>query len=217
MQNSSSRLTLQEILRYCPDRSSPYREYAWRQFNQRYGKFIHASVRKSCRAWHAHRLHMQLAEVVADIVGQVFYELCKEEGKALRGFKGGDNEQIFLGWLATICHRVSHRYLIGRWLQGRNMEDHENAAAAPLRFEELDRDLVWEIYEQVVSTLRNSGKRQTEIRERNIHIFVLFIFGGFSQEMIRALRCFQGLGARVVEVEVNRIREELRNNEDFLR
>lgn len=215
MQNSSSRLTLQELLRYCPDPSSPYREYAWCQFNRRYGKFIHACVRKRCRGWSAPRLQMQFNEIVADIVGRVFFELCRNDGKALRSFRGGDNERMFLAWLAAICHRVSHRYLTGKWLKGENVEEEENPEIAPLHIEELDRDMAWELYEQVVSKLRDSSKRQTVIRERNINIFALFTFAGFSEEMIRMLWCFKGLGERVVQVEVHRIRGELRGDRDF--
>lgn len=207
-------LTLSEMLRYCGEASSPFREIAWREFNQHYGKFIYSCVAKRCRAWNVARLKLQFHEIVDDIVGKVFYELCKEDGKALRGFKNVNDEKKFHGWLAVICHRVANRFLKQKWLEFR---EEESAEAVSREDESMDRDVRWELYDSAVLSMRNAAKRPSDLRERNINLFLLSTFGGFSEAAIRRLSCYKDMGERVVQVEVYRLRTTLREDPMFAR
>lgn len=207
-------LTLPEMLRYCRDASSPFREIAWRAFNQNYGKFINACVAKRCRAWNVARLKLQFHEIVDDIVGKIFYELCKEDGKVLRGFKNVNDEKKFHCWLAIICQRVANRFLKQKWLEFREAE---SAEAASREDDNMDRDVRWELYDAAVRSMRNAAKRPTDLRERNINLFLLSTFGGFSEAAIRRLSCYKGMGERVVQVEVYRLRTALREDPMFAR
>jgi hypothetical protein len=78
----------------------------------------------------------------------------------------------------------------------------------------MESDTSWELYELVVQTLRSACSKKRRFRERDIHIFLLYIWAGFSSEMIQFLFA-KGIGRRVVDVVVNRMRNELRTNPAF--
>ncbi len=202
-------LTLREILRYCTDRDSPYFEYAWREFNKRYEKFIYTNIKRRCLAWKSDRLKLQLDETVQDIFAKIITELCTHEFKVLREFRGSENdedhERMFLGWLATICHHQSNRELRKRWWQVVQNQDPAAPSGAHLA---LDSDMAWSLYNDVVSVLRGSSKNK--LRERDIHIFLQFTVAGFSEAMIRTPYYMKALGRRVIQVVVNRMRKRLR-------
>ncbi|NUO82249.1 sigma-70 family RNA polymerase sigma factor [candidate division KSB1 bacterium] len=212
MSKSPSPLSLREMLRYCCEPSSPYWNYAWNEFNKRYKQYIYGSVKRCCYAWQAPHVKKQLSEVVNDIVEIIFEKLCVDDYKVLRGFEGEDNESMFHSWLATICYRTSNRYLRQKWfdtvLDERAMAGGESAYSANSEF-------IREIYETVVRLLRTLPKRKTDVRERDINIFLLYTFAGFSDSMLRASGCLHALGYRVVDVVIHRLRKELAPYRDY--
>jgi hypothetical protein len=216
-ENSSplSRLTLREILRYCTDRESPYFEYAWREFNRRYEKFIYTNIKRRCSAWKSNRLKPQLDETVQDIFAKIITDLCTHEFKALREFRGSENdedhERMFRGWLAMICHNQCSRELRKFWW--RTIQNQEPDAPPEVSLA-LDSDMAWALYNDVVSVLRTSAKGP--MRERDIHIFLQSTIAGFSEAVIRAPEYMKkNLGDRVVHLAVYRMREILRNWKDL--
>lgn len=221
MPEFSSALTLREILRYCTDRGSPYFDYSWKEFNQRYKKFIYANIKRRCSAWKSERLKRQLEETVQDIFAKIITEFCAHEFKALREFHGHENdedhERMFLGWLVTVCHHQSNRELRRRWWKV--MQD-QDPFAKPGLLRELAPDAAWSLYNDVVTVLRRpskSGKREKPgLRERDIHIFLLCTFAAFSEAMVRLPVYMKRLGDRVVQVVVNRMRVRLRKWKKFL-
>ncbi len=213
MPKVSSLLTLRETLRYCCDPASPYWDYAWKQFNKRYKLFIYASVKRTCCAWRAPHVQKQLSEIVNDVVEIVFEKLCVEGYKVLRSFEGGDNESAFHCWLATICHRASNRYLRQKWFDS-VMDENAIPPDKEGSFTE-SFEMIREIYETLVVLLRRLPKRKTDLRERDINIFLLYTFAGFSERMLRVSPCLKYLGYRVVDVVINRLRKELGPYRDF--
>lgn len=206
MPTPSSPFALQKMLNGCCDPSSPGWERSWNDFIQRYKRFIYFRVNGFCRAWKSPHVQKQLSDIVNDVVEIVFEKLCVEEHKTLRSFAGGDNEQAFCSWLTTICYRTSNRYLRQKWFDV--VRDDEAFATREDKFTE-SFEASREIYETIVALLRRLPKRKTDLRERDINIFALYTFAGFSEPMLRASGCLESVGPRVVDVVVHRLRKEL--------
>jgi len=216
MPEISSALTLREILRYCTDRDSPYWGYAWNEFNKRYEKIIYANIKCRCLAWKSVRLKRQLDETVQDIFAKIISELCMHEFKALREFRGHENdedhERMFLGWLVTVCHHQSNRELKGPWWKVMQDADPQDSAGI---LRELAPDASWSLYNDVVSLLRDSA--ENKLRERDIHIFLLGTFAAFSEAMVRIPAYMKDLGERVIQVVMFRMRTKIRKWKKFFR
>lgn len=206
MLNYPAPLSFQQMLQDCTDPSSPNWEHAWLEFSKRYKKFLYANVKRCCLNWNSPHMRKQLSEVVNDIVEIIFEKMCVENHKVLRGFAGGENEQIFHAWLATICYRTSSKYLRQKWykvvIDQEASEEHESGVTH-------NPEIVGEMYEAVVKILRTLPKRKTDLSERDITIFLLYTFAGFSDSMLRSSVCLKELGHRVVDVVVHRLRKGL--------
>lgn len=204
-----SALTLREILRYCTERDSPYHQYAWKEFNKRYEKIIYSNIRRCCIAWKSERLKRQLDETVQDIFAKIFTVLCEHDFKALRAFRGNENdtdhERMFFGWLVTVCHHQSNRELKRLWWK--LMQDADPLTSAAI-LRELAPEASWSLYNEVVSRLRDAAG--SKLLERDIHIFLLGTFAAFSEVMIRVPAYMKELGARVIQVVTYRMRRKIR-------
>ena len=70
----------------------------------------------------------------------------------------------------------------------------------------------WELYETVVQYLRGlAGPRKRNL-ERDIHLFMLYNWADFSEDMIRVTPNFRSMGDRVLDNVINRLRILTRNN-----
>ena len=74
----------------------------------------------------------------------------------------------------------------------------------------LPLDNRWEIYDNMVSRLRESGSKKRNL-ERDINIFFIYVWADFSEDMILFNPCFSDIGHRVVDNVVNRMRKQLKN------
>jgi hypothetical protein len=203
--------TFQELLEGCSDSASPLWESRWKEFIKRYNAFIHGKVAQECRQWGISRIQRQFSEFVNDIAVAVYSTLCKNECQTLRRFRAKDNERVFLAWLATICVRTASRH-IHKLLKEILIDEENEEGLTALR--SLDSNQRWELYEMVVAKLRGAAKRETDNRERDIHIFQLSIFADFSQEVVRVHPCLKTVGHRVVELVLYRMRKVLREHKN---
>lgn len=213
MPEFSSPLSLRELLKRCTNHHSPEFEYAWTLLMRRYEAYIYTQIKRQCLKWKSERLHLQIDEVAQDIFTKIIEEFCIHDFKALRDFRGSevdeDNGRMFLGWLAVICHNQSNRELRKRWWR---VIQNQGPGKLPETIWELDSEMIWMLYWDVVSTLRDGAHNRN--LERDIHIFLLFTFGGFTEAMIRATAYMQKLGSRVIQVVINRMREKLRKRKN---
>ncbi len=213
MPEFSSPLSLRELLKLCTNRTSPEFERAWKVLMARYETYIYTQIRRQCVKWKSERLQLQLDEVAQDIFTKIIEEFCTHDLKALRDFRGSeideDNERMFLGWLAVICHNQSNRELRKRWWRVIQSQD---SGKLPETIWELETDMIWMLYRDVVCTLRDGAHNKK--LERDMHIFLLFTFGGFTEAMIRVTAYMEKLGNRVIQVVINRMREKLRKRKN---
>ncbi len=201
-------LRLNQLLDHCGCPNSPNWEWAWREFLNRYLGFISDKVRSRCSRWDLPRLRRQFAETVNDIIGEVLKNLCKNNCRALRNFRYRDNEHALLSWLRTICNNTTDTVIIKQFNKSCIDADIEDVQC---NFGEVEIDISWELYENVVKVLRTSGKNNKKQRERDIDIFTLYIWEDYSGQMIQNHPRFKNLGARVVDNVIYRLRNELRN------
>lgn len=205
--------TFQELLNYCGDQSSPFWQSAWREFIKRYKSYIYNKVHSSCSTWNLPRLQRQISETVNDVVNEVFLQLIKNRCQALQDFRARDNELMFLSWLATICNRISGRYIKNFFSMAIIDGKLENSE---ININNIEFNKRWELYEHFIEIMRASGIKKKRHLERDINIFQMYIWADFSASMISVHPCFKNVGHRVVDNVVNRMRNYLKDGQKIL-
>jgi len=198
---------LHQLLRVCCDSKSPQREAAWRAFLTRYKLFIYQVVTHRCLSWQVARLRRQLSDVVNDIVSEVFIILTK----SLAQFRETDNEKKFRAWLATVCNRASGRFIKQTFFSEiveSDLEEFHNYLQG------LEFDSCWELYESIIEQLRFSDSTKKRNLERDINIFQFYTWSDLSQPVIQTHPCYAGIGHRVIDNVVNRLRIQLKKITD---
>lgn len=209
MTQNEPKPNFQQFLDNCSNPGSANYEHAWRQFIERYKLFIYNQAAKHCRKWNVPRLNTQYSETVNDIFSEVILTLCENDCRALKNFRARDNEKMFLSWLATICSRATGRFI----------QRHFSMVLADAEIDnfidyiiDLDFDTRWELFETIVEILRDTSSSKRRHLERDINIFLLYVWADFSAPMIKTHPCLQEIGPRVVDVVVNRFRQQLNEN-----
>ena len=165
---------------------------------------IYQSVTRRCLDWKVSRLKRQLSDTVNDIVSEVFVILYH----SLADYRETQDEKKFLFWLHTICNRAASRYLTQHFIFEMADADWSDMNHEILS---IPSDARWELYESIISTLRSRSGPQKRCRERDIHIFQLYVWMDCSTESILQHPCLSDLGHRVVDNVVNRLRDSLRS------
>jgi hypothetical protein len=204
-------LTLRQLLEHCSYPDSPYWEFAWVKFINRFRKFIEDKVNYRCSCWNVPRLQRQYSEIVNDIVAEILHNLCKNDCRALRNFRARDNERTFLSWLGTICYHTCDT-IISKEFNRSTMENDIQDVFECIGVDGVELDTSWELYQDVVQVLRSAAGKNMKKRERDIRIFTLYFWDGFSLDMFRKHPSFKNLGPRVIDNVVYRLRNALRNH-----
>jgi hypothetical protein len=204
--------SLRDLLDSCCDEPGARWESGWSEFIRRYKRFIYHAVARTCSSWSASRLRMQLPDAIDDVVSDVLVLLCRDRGRALRNFRSCDDERVFLAWLATVCRRKSSRHML-RYFSSKMVE--AEAGEIPALVSSLGGDRRAELYEHFVEFFRSRPAGNKIHLERDIFIFQMRVWADFSMEMIRGVPCLGGIGHRVVDNTVHRMRSALRRNSDL--
>ncbi len=195
-------ISLERLIINCTTLAGQEHDSAWREFFKRYKQLIFFFVERSCNQWDLARLKLQKRDVVDDILSEVLASLIKD----LKNFKNLDSEKKFYAWLQVICNRTTSSYL------KRNFKK---------CFSELDimdipqlkkghSDIVqWELYEFIVETLREELPRGMKNMERDINIFLLNIWFGFSPKSIIEHPCYNQMSLNSVELIISRIKKNI--------
>lgn len=195
-------MELAELIRHCTDQNSKRYQPAWQEFLNRYKMAVYNAVTKRCVSWNVPRLRRQLSEVVNDISAEVFIILYK----SLVTFREVQNEAKFIVWLTTICNREASRYLQRYFLQTLTDFDID-------KFQDLigaiNFDNRWELYEFTVKKMRRQHSKGKKNLERDMNIFLLYIWSDFSDKMVLTHPCYGELGHRVIDNVINRMRAYL--------
>jgi len=205
MVDPRSPFSLEKLLADCCENRSPAREAAWREFIIRYKTFIYQVVTRRCLSWQVSRLRRQLSDVVNDIVSDVFAILLN----SLDQYRAVGDENRFRCWLATVSNRAASRYLKQEFssdMADPDLEEFQNYIQG------LAFDCRWELFEGVVERIRETDSNKKQHLERDINLFQFYIWADLSQAMIMAHPCYTGIGHRVIDNVVNRLRENLRKD-----
>jgi len=196
-------MQLEKLIEVCSDASNPHWQSAWLQLMSKYKKLIYFFINKSCNSWQISRLNLQKPDVINDIFSEVLQTLQAK----LKSFKNRKSEQKFISWLQIICNRSTSRYM------QRVLKDMLNDESVD-RFSDF-RDShagikSWELYENIVTMLREQLKNNKHV-ERDIHIFMLTAWAGFSAKQVLQHPVFANLKVNTVEVTISRIRKKIKN------
>lgn len=195
-------LTLEQLLSYCSDRNNKYYEAAWREFLHRYKRFIYNLIIKTCQRYQAPRLKLQLSDTVNDIFDDVMEILTKDDHKALKGIRAGNNERQFLSWLAVTTNYAASAHIkkhFRPWIMESPPEECGKYTQT------LASSDLWILYEDMVEDIRGMAKQDRKYLERDINVFMMYKWRQLPQPAIRSLPCLKGIGDRVIEVSTSRI------------
>lgn len=195
-----------ELLKQCTNPESPRQlETAWYEFMKRYKTHIYSAVTRRCMSWNVPRLDRQISDVVNDIASEVFVIIYK----SLAGFKEIEYERKFIIWLTTICSRSSSHYLQRQFMHTLTDLDIEvfQDVIGGLSF-----DSRWELYESAADRMRSVQSSKKKNLERDINIFLMYVWSDFSDKMVLTHPCYSSLGGRVIDNVINRMRSVLRED-----
>lgn len=198
----NSQTSLKILLPICTSPGHEHYQEAWREFAHRYHHLICLFVKRSCRKWYHTRIQRQFNDVVEDVVGRVYIVLLER----LETFRIADADK-FPAWLSRVCHNevlnAFKRKTISQISEG-DPADFQN------KLKEMPQDAGLELYEYLVSSLRNISGNQKQQPERDIHLFCLYLWADLSQPAIARHPCLPELGERVIEVSTSRLRNGLK-------
>ena len=203
-------MTLPELLDACSDAQSPQHRKGWLLFMDQFQPYIERKVIHYCTKWNVPRLGFQFNECANDIQAQVFEILCQKDFRALRNFKERDNEYRFMSYLSVICHNATAHYM-KKYLK--HLADVETDDLRQLSTEMAD-DTRGQLFEYVVHQLRSAKKKLPKNFERDLNLYLLYVWGDFSKEMIVEMPAFRGqITPKMVDLAVYRLRGLLRELE----
>jgi hypothetical protein len=201
------------LLSTITDRNSADWERGWSIFLQRYKALIYGVVMERVRLWNIYRVSLDISEYVNDVAGHVLFQLVDNDSKDLKNFKKSNDEGRFIYWLKIFASRTSNRYIKTRHIL--DLFDSGDIAEFISHAKSVEQMQQWELYDGTVSILRDAEKKRNKYIERNINIFMLYIWGDFSPDMIAALPGYRNLGHRVLDNVINRYRNVLQKNKNI--
>ena len=193
--------SLKQIIYDCTNPSNRQWEKAWIEFLNRYKQLLYYFIKRSCESWNSQRLNIQLSDVVNDIFSEVILLIFKN----LNSFENRDSEKKFISWLQIICNRSTTAFIqrkLKNILNEEEITEFESFKKIQLGTKR------WELYENLISVLRNHLIRNKN-RERDINIFMLKIWSGFSTKQIIKHPYYSILNENNINVIINRVRQNL--------
>ncbi len=202
-------MSLKEMLDGCTSPDTPQWEKAWKVFFQRYKTFIRSVVYNKCYRWDAPRLGFQFQETVDDIIIEIYSKLCRNDYRVLKKFKNIHSQHKFKAYLALISARTTNHRLAKLFID-QMLETPPEELPEMIKTDQPYED--WELYDSVVQFIRDHASDRKQHTERDILIFMLYIWGGLDSKAILNQPVFKDTGHRVLDNVINRTRSLLRNN-----
>lgn len=203
-------LSTLDLIKRCSKASQDWEEI-WQEFENRFGKLILFYLLKEFRRYSKSTNGIQLTETIKDLRQDVYIKLLKNEGKALKAFKG-TNENSFLAYLYTISKNVVINYLKKnqkkkKWILGRGVDAGiENNEIEPLSFETSESIELAFLQESILQILQKHYRSRNS--KRDILIFELFYFQGMSANDIKNSYNVN-LSVSGIETVANRVKQSL--------
>lgn len=201
--------SLEDLIKACTDPSSPLFDRAWHTFIKKYKNYIYKVIYNRFKTWHQNHLPYDLSERVNDIANDVFLLLSRNNGRALAQFNATHSEKAFRGYLATISDRMARRAL-----QKSNLFTSLDESRQ-LKDQSMSQESKWQIFDYLVATFRAKAGKQERHPERNILLFNLYTLDDYTKEMIAQAPVFHGMGHRVVDNVVGRLRDKLDEDDEI--
>lgn len=192
-------LSLKQIIENCANPKNVLWQEAWTEFLVRYKQLLYYFIKRSCESWNSQRLNIQLKESVNDIFSEVIVIIFKN----IHSFENRDSDQKFISWLQVICNRSTTAF-IQRKLKNILNEDEFSEFSGFRKSHSVTK--LWELYETIISMLRNN-LRGNKNMERDINIFMLRVWGGFSTKQIMEHPYYQNLNESSINVIIARVRK----------
>ena len=198
------------LLSTITDRNSADWERGWSIFLHKYKALIYGVALDRVRLWNVYRVNMDISEYVNDVACHVLYQLVDNDGKDLKNFKKSNDQGRFISWLKIFASRTSNRYIKTRHIL--DLFDVRDITEFISHVKSVEPMRQWELYDGIVSILRDAEKKRNRCIERNINIFMLYIWGDFSSDMIAALHGYRDLSHNVIDNVIHRFRNVLQKN-----
>lgn len=200
-----SDMTDSQLIAKCLSETGGQGEKAWREFVDRFTPLLATTIRRTISRWAE-----SSPALVNDLLQEVYYRLCDDDCRALRGFRWL-HENSFRGFLKVVAsNMVRDHFKKYPPLESLSAEELPVAVQHLLSAEQASNDVRWkEIFRAVQTSLFGD-----HFSKRDSAIFLLYYRYGLSSKEISKL---YGLSARSVERAlaglVRKIRSELQSTE----
>lgn len=192
---------LEIIIENCVNPSNSNWERSWVEFLDRYKQLLYYFIKRCCESWNSQRLNIQFKDVINDIFSEVVITIYKN----LNSYNNRDSETKFISWLQIICSRSTTAF-IKRKLK--NVLNEEELTEFESFKNNQTNTKLWELYENIISLLKSQLSANKNM-ERDINIFMLKVWSGFSTKQILEHPHYLKLNESHINVIVNRVRQNL--------
>ncbi len=200
-----------DLIKKCREHSPDWNRF-WKEFERRFDEYIFFMILYELRRQLSSSVIYDLKESIQDLRQDVYEKLLKDDGKALKEFRG-EHTESFRAYLRSITINLTKNFSKREKLQQRRMNDVIGESSAPELFrinsvtneteEHLDEAFV---KEHIIRMLRaNYPSRNLD---RDILIFKLYFFEGLSPKQIHNIINGE-LSASGVESTVSRMKKTL--------
>lgn len=220
------KLTNNELIRRCAEASC--HRLLWAEFYHRFDERIWLIVYRECRDRGLVGKKDQFKQTVQDLVQEVYFNLLKNDCKALQNYIGASENSIYtyLGIVArnAVCNYVTKmsaqkRPNIDRSLNGApsGSSDAEGFKIPQANKETIGQELSLEMLKNEIDSILDQTLKD-KYKERNKLIFRLYFYEEFSPEEIASKLGFEVSSKRVLnlitELKTLLRRELLNRNAD---
>jgi RNA polymerase sigma-70 factor (ECF subfamily) len=200
-----------DLIKKCHERSPDWNRF-WKEFQRRFDEYIFFMILYELRRHWSSAVIYELKEAIQDLRQEVYEKLLKDDGKALKDFRG-EHAESFRAYLRSIAINLTRNFSKKEKMQQMRMNDVIIESSAPKLFqinsltneteEHLDEEFV---KDHMVTTLR--AHYPSRNLDRDILIFKLYYFEGLSAKQIHKIMNDE-LTASGVESTVSRMKQLL--------
>lgn len=199
-----------KLLDICSDPDHKRFHQAWYEFDRRYRPVIFGRIRKYLLKF-SKANHL---EIVEDIASEVTYSLLKNEYRALKTFRGREQESKLIAFLNVICIKSSYGVML-RYL-GVTESNLEDETRNIKNFIKLNRGSEEEVHDYFVNRLRlaQSDTQKSKFnKERDIVVYILRMIAGFKAKEVEQIVALNITAGNVDNV-VSRLSNLLKESKD---
>lgn len=206
-ENHLKTLSTLELIKSCARNTQDY--YAWAEFCNRFDATIRRGIFRFKDLLVNHKDSEFRSKILEDLMQDVYVQLVKNDCKALKNFRG-NNENSFYLYLCIICKNTVLNYQKSKRCQTDKIPVLEEPDKSPILGEDID--IGYDLRKYIHSFVKGKHK------ERDRLILTLHFVDGFSSEEISAIAAIKLSPKRIANLisQFKNYIKKIQSYHDFL-